>query len=158
MSDQLNELYRDVILDHYRDPRGRKEIDHPHVHNEGKNPSCGDEIEVDLKINDNVVNELGVHCAGCAISVASGSMLSEIIEGKSLSEVKEIAQKVKSMLKGEGELPDDELYEEIAILHGVKQFPVRIKCALLAWVTLLEGIESWEKGDKPEAHVSTEKD
>lgn len=146
---QLDEMYRDIILDHYRSPRGRKEIDNPDIVNEGMNPSCGDEIEMKVKLNGDVVEQLGVHCAGCAISVASGSMLSEIAEGKTISELKKIAEAIKSLLT-DGEITEDmdvDEYGDIGVLEGVKKFPVRIKCALLAWVTLVEGLEKQQELD-----------
>jgi len=155
---QLNEMYKDIILDHYRSPRGRKEVENPDVENEGYNPSCGDEVEMQIKMNGDKIEKLGIHCTGCAISVASGSMLGEIVEGRSIEEVKKIAVAVKSLLT-DGELPKeidlDEL-GDIEVLEGVKQFPVRIKCALLAWVTLVDSLKNIEKGNKEKGVVSTE--
>jgi len=145
----LQELYRDIILEHYHYPRGHKHVDAPDIHNEGKNPVCGDEIELEVKLNGDVVEQVGVHCVGCAISVASGSMLSEIVEGKSIGEVKRIAQVVKAMLTG-GDLPegvDPADLGDLEVLQGVRNFPVRIKCALLAWTTLVEGLENYESGN-----------
>ncbi|MCP4582938.1 MAG: SUF system NifU family Fe-S cluster assembly protein [candidate division Zixibacteria bacterium] len=154
MSDNLRDLYRDIIMDHYRYPRGKKEIDDASVKSEGKNPSCGDEIKLSLKIDDDRVKEVSVSCQGCAISVASGSILSELVVEKDLDEVKKIARIVKSMLKGE-EDPDLGKLEmgDLEALQGVKDFPVRIKCALLSWTTLIEGIESWQNSE--EFEVST---
>jgi nitrogen fixation NifU-like protein len=145
MSDPLNDLYRDIIMDHYRHPRGHKHIDHASVRSEGKNPSCGDEIELEIKINQDKVQDLAITCKGCAISVASGSMLTELVRGKTLDEVKKIARIVKSMLKGENN-PEMEGLDlgDIEALQGVKDYPVRIKCALLSWTTLVDSIESWE--------------
>ena len=157
MTDDLNELYRDIIMDHYRYPRGNKSLDDTSVKSEGKNPSCGDEIELSLKIDQDKVKDLSVTCKGCAISVASGSMLSELVVGKNLDEVKKIAVVVKAMLKGD-ENPDLSKLElgDIEALKGVKDFPVRIKCALLAWTTLIDSIESWE--NSKEMTVSTTED
>ncbi|MDP8206655.1 MAG: SUF system NifU family Fe-S cluster assembly protein [Candidatus Electryonea clarkiae] len=155
MNDQLNELYRDIIMDHYRDPRGRKKIDDADAHSEGKNPTCGDEVEMDVRIKDDIVEEIGVHCAGCAISVASGSMLSEVVEGKSIEEVKTIAAAVKAKLTGGESSIDLDDFGDLDVLKGVQQFPVRIKCALLSWVTLMNSIESWEHGHS-HPDVSTE--
>jgi nitrogen fixation NifU-like protein len=146
MTDSLNDLYRDIIMDHYRHPRGHKHLHDASVKGEGKNPSCGDEIELELKIDhDKKVEDLAITCKGCAISVASGSMLTEMVKGKSLGEVKKIALVVKAMLKGE-KIPEmDELdLGDLEALQGVKDFPVRIKCALLSWSTLIDSIESWE--------------
>lgn len=145
MSDNLNELYRDIIMDHYRYPRGKKELEDASVKKNGINPTCGDEIELSLKINHDKVEDLSITCKGCAISVASGSMLSELVKGKTLDEVKKIATVVKSMLKGEDDIDLGSLdLGDLEALQGVKDFPVRIKCALLSWTTLMDSIESWE--------------
>ena len=154
MSDDLHDLYRDIIMDHYRSPRGKKELDNASVKSEGKNPSCGDELELSLKIDNNTVKDLSISCRGCAISVASGSMLSELVVGKNLGEVKKIANVVKAMLKGE-ENPGLEKLDlgDLEALQGIKDFPVRIKCALLSWTTLIDSIKSWE--DSEEFKIST---
>jgi nitrogen fixation NifU-like protein len=134
-------------MDHYRYPRGRKKIADADVRNEGQNPVCGDEIELSLKIDDGMVADVAVECMGCAISVASGSMLAETIKGKSLEDVKQIAVAVKSILTGEP-MPDSIKVGDLEALAGVKNFPVRIKCALLSWTTLVEGLEALEKGNE----------
>jgi nitrogen fixation NifU-like protein len=149
MSTALNDLYRDILMDHYKYPRGKKSIDHPDIENEGKNPLCGDSITVQVKLDENKIEDIGVDCVGCAICTASGSMLADIIAGKSIDEVKEIARVVKHMLKGEEYETDLEL-GDIEALEGVKKFPVRIKCALLSWTTLADSLEAWENGKKQE--------
>lgn len=154
MSDMLDELYRDIVMDHFKYPRGRKNIEHPDVTSEGQNPVCGDEIHVSLKINDDMIEDIGVDCAGCAISVASGSMLADVIKGKTLPEVKKIAATIKALLKGE-ELPYPVELGDLEALAGVRKFPVRVKCALLAWTTLIDSIESLEQGEKKKEKVST---
>jgi nitrogen fixation NifU-like protein len=145
MPEPLDDLYRDIIMDHYRYPRGRKKLEDADVRNEGQNPVCGDEIELSLKLNDDRVEDVSVECMGCAISVASGSMLVDAIKGKPLSEVKRIAMAVKAILKGESTRGDIDM-GDLDALAGVKNFPVRIKCALLSWTTLVDGIEALEKG------------
>jgi len=154
MSDQLSDLYRDIIMEHYRFPRGHRLIEHPDIANQGQNPVCGDEIEIKVKMDGDIVEKLSVNCVGCAISVASGSMLAEIIEGKTISEVKQIAEVVKKILKGD-EIDDDTDLGDLEALKGVKKFPVRIKCALLSWTTLVNAIEASETGKKTEV-TSTE--
>ena len=106
MSDRLDQLYRDVIMEHYKFPRGSKDIEDADMDNQGQNPACGDEIEVKVKLEGDRVKDVSVSCMGCAISVASGSMLAEVIEGKTLAEVKKIAKVVKALLKGE-DIPED---------------------------------------------------
>ena len=154
MSDTLNELYRDIVMDHFKYPRGKKVIEHPDATSEGQNPVCGDEIHVTLKINADVVEDIGVDCAGCAISVASGSMLADIIKGKTLAEVKKIAATIRALLKGEKPPYEIEL-GDLEALGGVRKFPVRVKCALLAWTTLIVSIESLEQGQMKKEKVST---
>jgi len=152
MPDPLDALYRDVLMDHYHNPRGRKKIEEPDVHNEGKNPACGDEIEMELKINGDTIEHIHVGCTGCAISVSSGSMLADIVEGKSLPEVRRIAGIVKAMLVGD-QLPDDVNLGDLKALEGVRKFPVRVKCALLSWTTLVDSLQVYENGSH--AQVST---
>ncbi len=147
MNTQLDDMYRDVILDHYRFPRGKKVLARFDIQAEGMNPACGDEISLQVAVEDKKVVDLHVDCRGCAISVASGSMLAEISKGKTIEELKELAAIVKKMLKGEPvTLPKN--FGDLDALQGVKQFPVRVKCALLAWVTLISGISSYENGNK----------
>jgi len=146
MAENLKDLYRDIIMEHYRYPRGREAIDNPDIANEGHNPSCGDDIDIKLKLDGDKVKRVAVSCAGCAISVASGSMLAEIVEGKSLDDVKKIAKYIKSMLKGENveELKEQIDLGDLEALKGVRKFPVRIKCALLSWTTLVDALEAVE--------------
>ncbi len=158
MSNSLDELYREIILDHYRAPRGKQPISKVDITSDGQNPSCGDEIAVQVTMDDGTVKDVHVDCKGCAISVASGSMLAEYTKGKSLEEVKKIADAVKSMLKGdESEIPEE--LSDLDALKGVRKFPVRIKCALLAWMTLVEGLKNYENGKGGQTTtVSTEKE
>ena len=152
MTEHLDDLYRDILMEHYRFPRGKKRLEHPDITHEGQNPTGGDEIEISLELEGDQVKDISVSCVGCAISVASGSMLAEIIKGKSLPEVKRIATIIKAMLKGE-EIPEHLDLGDLEALQGVKKFPVRIKCALLSWTTLVDAIEATEK--KQEAKVSS---
>jgi nitrogen fixation NifU-like protein len=145
MSSSLDDMYREIILDHFKSPRGKKPIEQVDISSDGQNPSCGDEISLQVAMDHGVLSDIHVDCHGCAISVASASMLAETVKGRSFEEVKELAESVKKMLKGETtELPKD--IGDLDALQGVKQFPVRIKCALLAWVTLVEGLKNYESG------------
>lgn len=158
MSGNLDDMYREIILDHYRSPRGKKPIEKVDISSDGHNPSCGDDIVLRVDVENDTVKDIHVDCKGCAISVASGSMLAEFIKGKPIAEAMKIAEQVRKMLKGE----DNEITEDIGdidSLKGVKKFPVRIKCALLAWITLIEGVKNYESGKRGETfEVSTEDD
>ncbi|MCK5125824.1 MAG: SUF system NifU family Fe-S cluster assembly protein [candidate division Zixibacteria bacterium] len=154
MAEQLDDMYRDIIMEHYRFPRGHSSIENPDIVNEGHNPVCGDEIEIKVKIEKDVIETVSVECAGCAISTASGSMLAEICEGKTIAEVKKIAEIVKALLKGV-EYDDNIDIGDIEALQGVKNFPVRVKCALLSWTTLVDAINAKEIG-KQSLRSSTE--
>ena len=147
MTDSLDDLYRDIIIDHFRYPRGNKHLAKADIRTEGKNPTCGDELELELKIDHDIVEDVSVGCKGCAISIASGSILSELIKGKDLQEVKAIARFVRGMLTG-GNVPDNFNLGDLEALKGVKDFPVRIKCALLSWTALIDGIDAWEHKEK----------
>jgi len=141
MSNKLDDLYRDILMDHYKFPRGNKTITNADLENEGHNPSCGDDIVMRFKFDGDKIADVSVDCMGCAISVASGSMLADIVKGKTIGEVIEIAKTVKAMLKGEH--PDDEKdLGDLEALRGVSKFPVRIKCALLSWTTMMDALEA----------------
>lgn len=157
----LESLYRDIILDHYRNPRRRGELaSPPAVRCEGFNPLCGDEVVLTLEITDGVVKDLAVDGQGCSISQASSSMMSQAVVGKSINEVRRLAARFKAMMgieTGEGthstsdpvvddsglddSVLDDSGLGDLEALRGVVKFPVRIKCAALGWNTLLAGLE-----------------
>lgn len=159
MSSQLDDMYREVILDHYHSPRGKKPLPQANVKSDGTNPACGDEIALSAQIENGILKDVHVDCKGCAISVASGSMLAEAVKGMPFEDVRRLAQTVRKMLKGEEDTHLPEEFEDIEALKGVRQFPVRVKCALLAWVTLVDGLERYASGkgtDTPT--VSTEQE
>ncbi len=133
----LDELYRQVILDHHRHPRGRQALERPDLEANGLNPSCGDEVTLQLELDGDRIAEVAVLGRGCAVSTASGSMLAEIIRGRTVNEARQIAEVFKEMMQGE-EIPDELDLGDLEALTGVRKFPVRIKCALLPWVTLLD--------------------
>ena len=142
----LDELYREVILDHYRNPRHRGSLTEAHVHAEGQNPSCGDEFSLDLIIEDDAITDVATQGQGCSISQASGSMMADIIKGKTLEEVQDLTTKFKLMMSiAEGENPVDParpgaVLGDLEALQGVRKFPVRIKCADLPWATLTDAL------------------
>lgn len=141
----LDALYRDIILDHYRTPRGVEKIGDISAAVRGSNPSCGDELEMALSIKDNKIAHAQVKTTGCAISVASSSMLVETIEGMTLDEAVNFGETIRGMMHGE-EPPENVELGDLDSLKGVRKFPVRVKCALLAWVALLDAIKRYQNG------------
>lgn len=139
MASALDELYREVILEHYKSPRNRGRVPEPDVATRGRNPLCGDDVEISLDIENGVVHDVQFQGRGCAISQASASMLTEAVKGKTLDEARLLVDGFKAMMRGE-DAPDTDL-SEVEALQGVRKYPVRIKCALLAWTTLQEGLD-----------------
>jgi nitrogen fixation NifU-like protein len=150
----LEDLYREIILDHYRSPRNRGELEAPPATRvEGFNPLCGDEIVVFLDLQDGVLEDIRIGGQGCSISQSSASMMSAAVKGKTVDEVEALTRSFKGMMSiheqtldgEEGELvgtgdPEVKL-GDLEALRGVVKFPVRIKCATLSWNTLLQAIE-----------------
>ncbi len=131
----LDELYREIILEHYRTPHGADAVDNPDVEVEGHNPLCGDELVMQLDIEDGRIRSMYIEPSGCSISVASASMLAQQLEGATLRDAIELKRTFQEVMKG-ADWPEGLDPGDLEALEGVKQFPVRIKCALLAWMTL----------------------
>jgi nitrogen fixation NifU-like protein len=144
----LDDLYREIILDHYRSPRNRGELEPPAAHAVGHNPLCGDEIDVYLQVDDGVVSDIKVGGQGCSISQSSASMMSQAVKGKPVDEVRALVKRFKGMMSIDDlDEPADEPERDVPLgdleaLQGVVKFPVRIKCATLAWNTLTEALAS----------------
>ncbi len=160
----LEELYREIILDHYRSPRNRGELESPPAHRvEGFNPLCGDEVVVSLLVEDGKLADLKIGGSGCSISQSSASLMSAAVKGKDLAEVRRLIGTFKGMMSiheatlgpesnglggvldeddsAEPEPVDLEALGELAALQGVVKFPVRIKCATLSWNALAQGLD-----------------
>jgi len=137
---ELDELYRDLILDHYKRPRNHVIPEHAEVRAEGYNPVCGDEVEMGIVFDGDKVSEIGLIGHGCSISQASGSMMSELVKGKSIEDIGRLTEEFKAMLT-DPEAPVAEELGDLEALQGVGKFAVRVKCATLAWHTLADGIE-----------------
>lgn len=157
----LEDLYREIILDHYRSPRNRGELESPPaVRVEGFNPLCGDEIVLTLDVDDSTVADIKIAGTGCSISQSSASLMSAAVKGKSVEEARELIATFKGMMSiheatlpagaGPGGAPveapepqaiDIDALGELAALQGVVKFPVRIKCATLSWNTLAQGLD-----------------
>ncbi len=141
-----DDLYRETILDHYHNPRNHGSIEGA-TEVEGTNPLCGDELTLYLKVNDaGLIEDIKMNAHGCSINTASGSMMSEAIMGQSVERAREIIDTFKTMMltKEDTEAMEDDL-EDLEALRGVKKYPVRIKCALLPWNTLLQGLDTVKK-------------
>ena len=132
----LDELYRDVILDHYRRPRNRGQRADASVVAEGFNPSCGDEIQISLVVTGDAVGGIGFGGSGCSISQSSASMMTEALDGRSLADARQLSRNVQQMLTNEAFDLDSVDLGDLEALSGVARFPVRIKCGLLAWKVL----------------------
>ena len=148
----LNDLYREIILDHYRSPRNRGELGPPAHHVEGFNPLCGDEIVVYVVVDDGVLKDIKLTGHGCSISQASSSLMSSAVKGKSVEQVRETIDTFKRLMTVHethlGDTADEDASDgdlrrigELAALAGVVKFPVRIKCATLAWNTLTQALD-----------------
>lgn len=142
---ELDELYREIILDHYRNPRNRGSLDDPSTSGEGDNPLCGDEVKLDVAIQGDQVAAVRFLGRGCSISQASASMLTQAIMGLSLQEVEALFESFKGMMYGSDQV-DPESLGDLEALQGVRKFPVRVKCATLAWNVLEEALERHRKG------------
>jgi nitrogen fixation protein NifU and related proteins len=152
----LEDLYREIILDHYRSPRNRGELPSPPARRaEGFNPLCGDEVVVYVELDGDTLKDIRISGQGCSISQSSASLMSGAVKGKTLAEVRDLIHTFKAMMSihearlgdGEGEEPvtlDPESLGELAALQGVVKFPVRIKCATLSWNTLAESLDQDE--------------
>jgi len=159
----LEDLYREIILDHYRSPRNRGELPSPPARRaEGFNPLCGDEVVVYVELDGDTLKDIRISGQGCSISQSSASLMSGAVKGKTLSEVHDLIHTFKAMMSihearlgdGEGDEPvalDPDSLGELAALQGVVKFPVRIKCATLSWNTLAQTLDQ----DQGEALASS---
>jgi SUF system NifU family Fe-S assembly protein len=136
----LDDLYRELILDHYRHPRNRGSLENASAKVDGYNPLCGDEVELDLLFNDeDVIEDVAFRGRGCSISQASGSMLTDAVKGHTKAQAQELIDAFKRMMTESDEEPAAEL-GDLEAFQGVAKFPVRVKCATLAWNVLEQGL------------------
>jgi nitrogen fixation NifU-like protein len=154
MNPELEELYQAVILDHSRRPRNFGELSDANVHVHGDNPSCGDEIDLGVKFGpDGSLAEVKFSGHGCAISQASASLMTMKLKGKSRAAAEEMAVAFRDLVAGEGDDGPSSL-GDLRLLRGVRKFPQRVKCAMLAWRALEQALQQ----NQGEAIVSTEVD
>jgi nitrogen fixation NifU-like protein len=148
---EMRDLYQQVILDHNKRPRNFGKLENANQHSEGYNPLCGDRITIYLLLSEGVIEDVSFEGSGCAICMASCSVMTESLKGKKLSEFEDLYDKFHDMVTGP---PDEEADTEglgkLAVFHGIREFPVRVKCATLAWHTLRAAVKG---NDKP---ISTE--
>ena len=148
--DRLDNLYRDAILDHRRNPRNPNKLEHADVTGDAVNPFCGDEIHLQIRLDESGrVVEVGLQGEGCSINQASGSMLTESIKSKSVEEVEALSRLFRDVMQGD--FPSEEQAAQMGDLQsmvGVREFPIRIKCALLAWSALEKGIEALQDNQR----------
>jgi len=148
MQQELRELYQQVILDHNKSPRNFRKIENPTVSLEGYNPLCGDNVTIYIDLDENkIIKDISFQGSGCAISKASASLMTSMLKGKSVDEAKILFDKfhhlVTAKIDEEVELED---LGKLAVFSGVKEFPARVKCASLAWHTMINALEG--KSDK----------
>ncbi len=140
----LRDLYQDVILDHGRTPRNKRELAGANRRAQGRNPLCGDEFEISLKVADNgSIEDAAFHGNGCAISVASASIMTELLKGKSAAEAEALFEAFHALCttgEAKGVVDEDDL-AYLQVIAGVRQFPVRVKCATLSWHTMKAALE-----------------
>lgn len=144
-----NDLYREIILDNYRSTRNRRPLENPDFHEEGVNPSCGDDIELFVRSDGDHITDVTYTGLGCSICLASANMLCESLKGATVAEAEDLLARVKGMLtrNEEPDFPDGA--EDLEAMQGVAKLPVRVKCALLSWNTLGQILGEWKasRGD-----------
>lgn len=140
----LNDLYQEVILDHNKRPRNFRALECPSHKAEGYNPLCGDRLTLNLTVENGTVTEVGFLGSGCAISKASASLMTDAIKGKSVEDVRALFERFHKMVTTPPDVSVEDL-GKLSVLSGVREFPVRVKCASLAWHTLKAALEQQAK-------------
>ena len=148
--DELRELYQQVILDHNKHPKNFKSLEGATHTSEGYNPLCGDRVNIFLQVEGDRIDDIGFQGSGCAISKASASVMTTLIKDKTIEEAKTLFKQFQDVITGKS--PEQDLSEvgKMAVFAGVREFPVRVKCAALAWHTLMEAFEQSDRLAKTE--------
>jgi len=146
-SPQLSSLYQQLILEHYRNPRNKAELEEKTVEIHMANPVCGDEIRLQLRIEDDRIQEAKFVGQGCSISQAAVSMMTTLLQGRELSEADALAKRFTEMMHGDEDAAKDRVLGDLRALQGVSKFPVRIKCALLGFDALQEALKKGAAGE-----------
>jgi nitrogen fixation protein NifU and related proteins len=141
MDSELRELYQQVILDHNKSPKNFRKMEEANHDAEGYNPLCGDKIHIYLYLENDVIKDISFQGSGCAISKASASLMSTILKGKTRDEAEEFFSRFHDLITGKlGESPSIDDLGKLAVFAGVKDFPARVKCASLAWHTMVSAL------------------
>ena len=148
----LDDIYKEVILDHYKSPRNKRELPGAELQCHANNPLCGDEITVFAHLDGDSVQEVTFQGAGCSISQSSASMMTEAVTGRQLEDAKALATDFRGMMAGEVE-PDEDRFGDLVALKGVVKYPIRIKCAVLAWDVLQEALEGAGNASGSQPHT-----
>ena len=151
-----DDLYREIILEHFKSPRNHGHLDQAQIFAQGANPFCGDDLEVTVTLDGETIREIRFKGTGCSISQSSASMMTEAVNGKTLQEAEGLAKKFKAVMLESAPAETLEPEEDLRALEGVKKYPVRIKCAILSWNTLLDGIHAHRKGETKAMHIEGE--
>jgi nitrogen fixation protein NifU and related proteins len=149
----LDDIYKEVILDHYKNPRNKRELPDAQLSCSQNNPLCGDEITVFVNEKGDEIAEISFQGMGCSISQSSASMMTEAVAGRSVERARALAEEFRGMMAGQVE-PDEDEFGDLVALKGVVKYPIRIKCAVLAWDVLqeaLEGADGRAAGSSPHA-------
>lgn len=142
LSDELRDLYQQVILDHSKNPRNHGELSGDCVHVHGDNPSCGDEVDLFVKFTDDgKIEDIKFSGQGCAISQASASMMTLKVKGVPRDRAQTLLADFRNVVTGEGTVGDEDALGELVLLEGVQKFPQRVKCAMLAWRALEQALQ-----------------
>ncbi|HUF52466.1 MAG TPA: SUF system NifU family Fe-S cluster assembly protein [Dehalococcoidia bacterium] len=140
---ELEDLYREIIIDHYRNPRHKGHLSAPTACHEGLNPLCGDEVTIEVHVDGGKLDDIAYSGSGCSISQSSASMMAEAVYGKTVAEARREIANFTGMMRGEEGIDPDAL-GDLEAMAGVRKFPTRIKCATLAWHTLAEALDEAE--------------
>ena len=149
----LDDIYKEVILDHYKNPRNKRDLSGAQLSCSQNNPLCGDEITVFVNADDGEIAEIAFQGTGCSISQSSASMMTEAVRGRRLEEARTLAEEFRGMMAGDVD-PNEDEFGDLVALKGVVKYPIRIKCAVLAWDVLqeaLEGADGRAAGASPHA-------